>query len=90
LALGYILSRLFLEQRSSERLRTIASANGAAQFPKSLSAASSIHLLPANRSTEFSSGIPVVRAKAWGRNSMDVLGGIELERAFSALTSPVR
>src|SRR5213075_1951248 len=60
------------------------SANGAAQFPKSLSAGCSFHIVPAHHSAEFPRRIRAVGAKAWERTPGELCLGLKWN-ALSAL-----
>ena len=60
------------------------SANGAAQFPKSVSAGCSFHVVPTNHSAELPRRIPAVAAKAWDRIPRALYLGLQWN-ALSAL-----
>ena len=79
-----------LGQRPSQGAqKTTPSANGAAQFPKSLSAGLVPHRVsrPFGAVSKKNSGCC---CQGRGTNSTSVMPGIEMERAFSALTSAIR
>ena len=79
-----------LGQRPTSRPpRTIPSANGTARFPKLLSAGCTFQIMAANHSVEFQENTGCC-PQGMGPNSTIVMPGIEMERAFSALASPVR